>query len=154
MGNSTAKFKKALQQGNEVEACHLYVQNPDIRERLDPNSSYGDNYQHNTPLHYVAKFAMKSLMRDFLLRGGNPNKSNAKGQTALHVLMTVSTGIFQVVDQRRLDCLYLLLKWNGRAASDGIAERLKIDALDEVLIVFLVNVFKISETYCGYIVPQ
>ena len=132
MGNSANKFRKALQQGNEVNACQLYVQNPDIRERLDPNSSHKDSHLHNTPLHYVAKYGMKSLLRDFLARGGNPNKQNSLDQTALHMLMVTASGEMDIVDQRRLDCLHLLLKWRGRAAFDGVEERLNLDAVDQV----------------------
>ena len=139
MGNSVNKFRKALQQGNELLACQLYVQNPDIRERLDPNSSDKDNQQHNTPLHYAAKFGMKSLLRDFLIRGGNPNKQNSLDQTALHMLMMTSSGTMEAVDQRRLDCLHMLLKWKGKMATDGLGERLYLDAADRVihLVLFL-----------------
>ena len=69
MGSSHSKFRKAMQSGNEVEAVQLYVQSTDLRERLHPNTSYGENYIHNSPLHYAAKYAMKSLLRDFLSRG-------------------------------------------------------------------------------------
>ena len=132
MGNSANKFKKALQQGNELLASQLYVQNPDIRERLDPNSPHKDNQFHNTPLHYAAKYGMKSLLRDFLNRGGNPNKQNSLDQTALHMLMMVSSGTTQLVEQKRLDCLNMLLKWSGKEASDGVKERLMLDKTDYV----------------------
>lgn len=132
MGNSVNKFKKALQQGNELLACQLYVQNPDIRERLDPNSPNKDSPEHNTPLHYAAKHGMKSLLRDFLNRGGNPNKQNSLDQTALHMLMATSSGTIQVVDEKRLDCLHMLLKWRGIAVTHGMGEKLNLDATDHV----------------------
>ena len=132
MGNSANKFRKSLQQGNELLASQLYVQNPDLRERLDPNSPNKDNECHNTPLHYAAKYGMKSLLRDFLIRGGNPNKQNSLDQTALHMLMMTSSGKMQPVDQKRLDCLHMLLKWRGKAASDGVREQLNLDTTDHV----------------------
>ena len=137
MGNSSNKFKKALQEGNEVVACQLYLQNPDIRERLDLNSPNKDTIHHNTPLHYAAKYGMKSLLKDFLLRGGNPNKQNSLDQTALHMLMMAPSGTMKSVDQRRLDCLHMLLKWNGKAANDRVKEKLKLDATDNVCCKFL-----------------
>ena len=132
MGNSATKFRKAIQQGNEVIACQIYVQNPEIRERLDPNASYGDNLDHNTPLHFVAKYGMKSLLRDFLIRGGNPNFTNKSEQTALHLLMMVHTSVLAAADQRRLDCLHLLLKWKSKPGSSGIEEKLSLNAVDKV----------------------
>ena len=126
------KFRKALQQGNELLACQLYVQNPDIRERLDPNSPNKDSQHCNTPLHYAAKYGMKSLLRDFLIRGGNPNKQNSLDQTALHMLMITTSGTMPAVDQKRLDCLHMLLKWRGKAAIDGVGERLNLNATDHV----------------------
>ena len=130
MGNSANKFRKALQQGDEVLACQLYVQNPDIRERLDLNSPNKDSDCHNTPLHLAAKYGMKSLLRDFLIRGGNPNKQNSLDQTTLHMLMMTPSGRLQAVDQKRLDCLHMLLKWKGKAASDGVREQLILDKSD------------------------
>lgn len=63
MGSSTSKFRKHLQNGDEVAALHLYNSNNDLRKGLDPNCSYGDSHQHETPLHYVSRHGMKSLLR-------------------------------------------------------------------------------------------
>lgn len=87
MGTSSSKFRKHLQNGEEYAAMQLYQGNPEFRRSLDPNLSYGDSHQHNTPLHLVAHHSMKSMLRIFLFElGGNPNKKNLKDQTSLHKL--------------------------------------------------------------------
>ena len=63
MGSSSSKFRKHLNNGDEVAALQLYNNNSDLRKALDPNSSYGDSHNHDTPLHYAAKHGMKSLLR-------------------------------------------------------------------------------------------
>lgn len=63
MGNTATKFRKALINGDEVLACQLYESNQQFREALDPNATYGESYQHNTPLHYAARHAMARLLR-------------------------------------------------------------------------------------------
>ena len=63
MGSSSSKFRKHLSNGDEVAALHLYNNNSDLRKGLDPNCSYGDHHNHETPLHYASKNAMKSLLR-------------------------------------------------------------------------------------------
>lgn len=35
----------------------------DLKKGLDPNSPYGDNQNHDTPLHFAARHAMKGLLR-------------------------------------------------------------------------------------------
>ena len=61
--NTATKFRKALVSGDEALAWQLYEGNPQFREGLDPNASYGEPYQHNTPLHYVCRHAMTRLLR-------------------------------------------------------------------------------------------
>lgn len=63
MGNTATKFRKALVGGDEGLAWQLYEGNPQFRESLDPNASYGEQYQHNTALHYVCRHAMTRLLR-------------------------------------------------------------------------------------------
>ncbi|MEQ2290330.1 Ankyrin repeat and IBR domain-containing protein 1 [Ameca splendens] len=63
MGNTATKFRKALVSGDEALAWQLYEGNPQFRESLDPNASYGEQYQHNTPLHYACRHAMTRLLR-------------------------------------------------------------------------------------------
>lgn len=63
MGNTATKFRKALISGDEALACHLYENNPQFKESLDPNASYGEPYQLNTPLHYASRHAMSRLIR-------------------------------------------------------------------------------------------
>jgi len=63
MGSNSSKFRKHIQSGDEYAAVHLYSSSSDLRKALDPNLSYGDNYSHDTPMHMVARHAMKSLLR-------------------------------------------------------------------------------------------
>lgn len=63
MGNTATKFRKALINGDEGLSYTLYEGNPQFKEAMDPNTSYGEPYQHNTPLHYAARHAMTRLLR-------------------------------------------------------------------------------------------
>lgn len=62
MGSSSSKFRKHLQAGDEVQALELYRSNSELRKVLDPNCSYGDSHQHETPLHLAAKHGMQTLL--------------------------------------------------------------------------------------------
>jgi ankyrin repeat/IBR domain-containing protein 1 len=69
----------------------VYQSSAELRRVLDPSHSYGDHHHHNTPLHYAARHGMKHLIRAFLNDlGGNPNRRNGRGQTALHCVCSVS----------------------------------------------------------------
>ncbi|XP_046380179.1 ankyrin repeat and IBR domain-containing protein 1-like isoform X2 [Haliotis rufescens] len=130
MGSASSKFRKHLQNGDEVMALQLYGNNSDLRKALDPNCSYGDSHQHETPLHYAARHGMKGLLRIFLERGGNPNKTNGKKETSLHcVCMEKSTQFY--VRQRRADSLLLILKWRGATLQEGEMEKADLAAQDE-----------------------
>ncbi|CAG5891874.1 unnamed protein product [Menidia menidia] len=81
MGNTATKFRKALVGGDEALAWQLYEGNPQFREGLDPNASYGEQYQHNTALHYVCRHAMTRLLR---LEGGQYEKANVNATDNHH----------------------------------------------------------------------
>ncbi|KAK2910492.1 ankyrin repeat and IBR domain-containing protein 1-like isoform X2 [Channa argus] len=143
MGNTATKFRKALINGDEVLACQLYQSNPQFKEALDPNSTYGESYQHNTPLHYAARHAMTRLLRFFLLsKDGNPNKRNMHNETSLHLLcmgpqILTSEGALQprisrpyVDEQRRAECLQFILAWTGAKLDHGEYETADINATD------------------------
>ncbi|XP_068603387.1 ankyrin repeat and IBR domain-containing protein 1-like [Brachionichthys hirsutus] len=144
MGNTATKFRKALVGGDEVLAWQLYEGNPQFREGLDPNASYGEQYQHNTPLHYVCRHAMTRLLRSFLFsKEGNPNKRNVHNETCLHVLcqgpqiLLLSEGALsprlarpQRDEQRRADCLQLILNWTGARLEGGQYEKANVNATD------------------------
>eukprot|EP00090_Calanus_glacialis_P032991 TRINITY_DN54679_c0_g1_i1.p1 TRINITY_DN54679_c0_g1~~TRINITY_DN54679_c0_g1_i1.p1 ORF type:complete len:102 (+),score=23.68 TRINITY_DN54679_c0_g1_i1:45-350(+) len=90
MGSSSSKFKKYLQHGDEFAAMQVYQGSGELRRQLDPNTSYGEAHQHNTPLHYAARHGMKHLIRSFLTDlNGNPNLKNNNGQTSLHLVCQV-----------------------------------------------------------------
>ncbi|XP_068179099.1 ankyrin repeat and IBR domain-containing protein 1-like [Antennarius striatus] len=142
MGNTATKFRKALISGDEVLACQLYESNQQFREALDPNSTYGESYQHNTPLHYAARHAMTRLLRSFLSKNGNPNKRNVHNETCLHLLcmgpqILTSEGALQPRisrpfedQQRRTECLQIVLAWTGAKLDHGEYESADINATD------------------------
>ncbi|XP_061110577.1 ankyrin repeat and IBR domain-containing protein 1-like isoform X1 [Conger conger] len=143
MGNTATKFRKALINGDEGLACQLYEGNPQFKESLDPNTSYGETYQHNTPLHYASRHAMSRLLRSFLFcKDGNPNKRNIHNEMALHLLcmgpqIMLSEGALHPRitrpfedEQKRADCLQMILKWTGAKLDQGEYERANINATD------------------------
>ncbi|XP_037640320.1 ankyrin repeat and IBR domain-containing protein 1-like [Sebastes umbrosus] len=143
MGNTATKFRKALINGDEMLACQLYESNPQFKEALDPNSTYGESYQHNTPLHYAARHAMTRLLRSFLLsKDGNPNKRNVHNETSLHLLcmgpqILTSEGALQPRisrpyedKQRRAESLQIVLAWTGAKLDHGEYERADVNATD------------------------
>ncbi|KAM9309498.1 ankyrin repeat and IBR domain-containing protein 1-like isoform 2-T2 [Pholidichthys leucotaenia] len=142
MGNAATKFRKALINGDELLACQLYESNPQFKEALDPNSTYGESYQHNTPLHYAARHAMTRLLRSFLRKDGNPNKRNVHNETSLHLLcmgpqiLTSEAALHPRIsrpyedEQRRAECLQLILAWTGAKLDHGEYESADINATD------------------------
>ncbi|CAG12913.1 unnamed protein product, partial [Tetraodon nigroviridis] len=143
MGNTATKFRKALINGDETLACQLYESNQQFRDALDPNSTYGESYQHNTPLHYAAGHAMTRLLRFFLLnKDGNPNKRNMHNETSLHLLcmgpqILTSEGALQPRlsrpyedEWRRAECLQLALAWTGAKLDRGEYETADVNAAD------------------------
>ncbi|XP_066571558.1 ankyrin repeat and IBR domain-containing protein 1 isoform X4 [Amia ocellicauda] len=143
MGNTATKFRKALINGDEILAYQLYESNPQFKESLDPNTSYGEPYQHNTPLHYASRHAMARLLRPFLYsKDGNPNKRNVHNETAMHLLcmgpqITLPDGALHPRlarphqdEQNRADCLQMILKWTGAKLDRGEYERADINAKD------------------------
>uniref|UniRef100_A0A8C5DQ88 Ankyrin repeat and IBR domain-containing protein 1 n=1 Tax=Gouania willdenowi TaxID=441366 RepID=A0A8C5DQ88_GOUWI len=144
MGNTATKFRKALVCGDEALAWQLYEGNPQFRDGLDPNASYGEQYQHNTALHYVCRHGMTRLMRSFLFsKEGNPNKRNVHNETCLHVLcqgpqiLLLPEGALsprlarpQRDEQRRADCLQMILSWTGARLEGGQYEKANVNATD------------------------
>ena len=132
MGSSSSKFKKYLLHGDEYAAMQVYQTSNELRRALDPNHSYGDQHFHNTPLHYAARHGMKHLIRAFLNEmGGNPNRRNARGQTSLHCVCSVSQQKSLSALERRLYSVILLLSWRGPCLPNGQRERIDVNARDE-----------------------
>ncbi|XP_053718803.1 ankyrin repeat and IBR domain-containing protein 1-like [Synchiropus splendidus] len=144
MGNTATKFRKALVSGDEVLAWQLYEGNPQFRDGFDPNVSYGEQYQHNTALHYVCRHAMTRLLRSFLFsKEGNPNKRNVHNETCLHVLcqgpqiLLLPEGALSPRlahpyrdEQRRADCLQMILSWSGARLEGGQYEKANVNSTD------------------------
>ncbi|KAK1173209.1 ankyrin repeat and IBR domain-containing protein 1-like isoform X1 [Acipenser oxyrinchus oxyrinchus] len=143
MGNTATKFRKALINGDETLASQLYESNPQFKESLDPNTSYGEPYQHNTSLHYAARHAMSQLLRSFLFsKDGNPNKRNVHNETAMHLLcmgpqIMLAEGALHPRlarpyedEHKRAECLQMILKWTGAKLDQGEYERADVNATD------------------------
>lgn len=143
MGNATTKFRKALINGDEHLAYQIYESSPQLKESLDPNTSYGEPYQHNTPLHYASRYGMTRLIRAFLIgKDGNPNKRNIHNESSMHLLcmgsdLRISEGALDHRlprpvddDRRRSECLRMFLEWKGAKLDHGEYERAALDATD------------------------
>lgn len=63
MGSSSSKLKKKLKKGDEEAALQLFETSKDLKRSFDPNVSYGDRYNHDTPLHLASRHAMKRTLR-------------------------------------------------------------------------------------------
>ena len=64
--------------------------------------------------------------------GGNPNKKNARDETSLHCVCMALNGRNIAIQQRRLECLSLILQWRGATLKDGEVEKADLGAQDEV----------------------
>ncbi|XP_054711408.1 ankyrin repeat and IBR domain-containing protein 1-like [Uloborus diversus] len=114
MGNSSNKFRRYLQNGDEYAALETFNNSLELQHNLDPNSSYGDSFKHNTPLHLAAHHAMKPLIRIFLHQlKGNPNKQNVDGETALHLVCQGDLARNSSNQDRRASCLNMILQWKN-----------------------------------------
>ncbi|KAI8776004.1 ankyrin repeat and IBR domain-containing protein 1 [Biomphalaria glabrata] len=134
MGSASSKFRKHLQSGDEVQALQLYFTNSELRKALDPNSSYGDSHQHETPLHLASRHGMQKLLGILLFsKRGNPNKTNARKETCLHCVCMESNNQSVHICNRRAECLNYLLKWRGATLSEGQIEKIDLQAQDEKL---------------------
>lgn len=132
MGSASTKFRKYLQNGDEYAAMQVFQSSPELQRSLNPNLSYGDSYQHNTPLHFAAKHAMKHLLRTFLNDlGGNPNKKNSKNETCLHSACQMSQTKSLSAHDRRYACVVLVLQWRGAALTNGEVEKIDLATSDE-----------------------
>ena len=75
---------------------------------------------------------MKHLIRAFLNDlGGNPNKRNGRGQTALHCVCLVSQQKSLSALERQSYSVILLLSWRGPCLPTGQRERVDVNAKDD-----------------------
>ncbi|GAB6029004.1 hypothetical protein CHUAL_004792 [Chamberlinius hualienensis] len=131
MGSASTKFRKYLQNGDEYAAMQIFQSSPDLQKSLNPNLSYGDSYQHNTPLHFAAKHAMKHLLRTFLNDlGGNPNKKNILNETCLHSVCQLSQSKSLSTHERRYACVVTILQWKGATLPNGEVEKIDLSTTD------------------------
>lgn len=129
MGKSSSKFHQHLLNGDEYAALQVFKNTPELRHHLNPNNSYSDNPKHYSSLHLAAKHAMKPLLRVFLNEfGGDPNKEDGEGKTALHLVCQGDLAARSSSKKRRAACLVLILKCRG--PSEGL-KKVNIDAVDK-----------------------
>ena len=85
------------------------------------------------------------LCRIFLYdKGGNPNKTNAKKETALHCVCVEKNSQFYNVQKRRVECLNMILNWRGATLHEGQVEKIDVGAADEVCMHFVLTSFLLS----------
>lgn len=63
MGSASSKLKKKLAKGDEYAALALFDTNKDLQKKFSPNASYGERYDHDTPLHMASRNAMPQALR-------------------------------------------------------------------------------------------
>lgn len=129
MGKSSSKFHQHLSNGDEYAALQIFKNTLELRHHLNPNNSYGNNPKHHSSLHLAAKHAMKPLLRVFLNElGGDPNKEDSDGQTALHLVCQGDLTARSSTKKRRAACLLLILKCPG---SSEDVKKVSVDAVDK-----------------------
>lgn len=73
---------------------------------------------------------------------GNPNKRNARNETALHLVCKLSLNAPPSAQDRRLACAHLILQWKGGFnAVSGNFEQADLKAQDMVALVLLLFLF-------------
>jgi len=77
---------------------------------------------------------VNGVCRIFLCElGGNPNKMNSRNETIVHCVCAIdSVDMTYVQQQRRYDCLQMVLLWTGTTLHDGRVEKASLATKDEV----------------------
>lgn len=79
---------------------------------------------------------------------GNPNKRNARNETALHLACKLALNAPPSAQERRLACVQLILQWKGGFSSAlGGIEQADLKAQETVELQFLVPFFLHNGTY-------
>uniref|UniRef100_A0ABD2WT11 Uncharacterized protein n=1 Tax=Trichogramma kaykai TaxID=54128 RepID=A0ABD2WT11_9HYME len=94
------------------KSCERFVKDF-LDHRQDSNLPWGENGK--TPLHLVAQWGEKEIIHFLLMRGADPQLTNAKGETALH----------DVCKRGRDDLVELFLKVNKQ-----FSKSIDINAVD------------------------
>eukprot|EP00731_Ephydatia_muelleri_P020035 Em0012g860a len=92
MGGLETKLVSLLQDRKLAEALELWLDNPKLREQIDPNGpmKWTGNKDGDTPLHCAARYGSKPILWLLLSKGGDPFVRNAKGETPMHIVCTSS----------------------------------------------------------------
>ena len=95
MGSLESKLVTLLQQGRQKEALEFWIDHPELQEKINPNSRVKEHRWHqqdrqDTALHIAARYGSKPLLWLLLSKGGDPFVRNAKGETPMHIVCTLS----------------------------------------------------------------
>ena len=110
MGGLETKLVSLLQDRKLAEALELWLDNPKLREQIDPNApmKWTGNKYGDTPLHCAARYGSKPILWLLLSKGGDPFVRNAKGETPMHIVCT-SAKHDSATDAVQADLLEVLL---------------------------------------------
>jgi ankyrin repeat and IBR domain-containing protein 1 len=110
MGTNLTKLKKCLEEGDESRLLQIYLNNSNIRRKIDANDVINEQTL-DTYMHVCASNGMSEFLKYLLYENkGNPNTLNRNKQTVLHKICDCNT--FNN-DQKQFECLELVLKWNN-----------------------------------------
>ena len=110
MGGLETKLVSLLQEKKLAEALELWLDNPKLRDKIDPNAPmrWTWNKDSDTPLHCAARYGSKPLLWLLLNKGGDPFVRNAKGETPMHIVCT-SSKLDSITNAVQADLLEVLL---------------------------------------------
>jgi ankyrin repeat/IBR domain-containing protein 1 len=149
MGGTNSKLRKYLESGDEYASLKIIEKHSELLTSFDANEPITELFE--SALQLSAKFAMKPLLRILLFEcNGNPNKTNALHQNALHLVCQIpiprtdtdiNAGLainsnsdpIHAVTERRTKCLALILDWNKVCQTNQkktVIESIDINALD------------------------
>ena len=118
--------------GNEEKAIQIYISKEggkSLMSSLQPSEPFPSKKLPNdeqTPLHLTAKFALSKLFTMFVEYGGIPSVVNARGETCIHSVCTLSSN-----PTKRGDLVDTIIDWRGhKNDSKNSDEKVNMDHQD------------------------
>ncbi|XP_054168211.1 ankyrin repeat and IBR domain-containing protein 1-like [Oppia nitens] len=147
MGGNNSKFRKYVENGDEVSSLKLIEEHSELLTHFNPNENI--NESNESSLLLCCKWSMTSIVKTLLYEcNGNPNQRNVFNQTALHLICQIPVRFdeesIESIDsirlksteeenEKRANCLKVLLDWNQFHESDKCMKNIEvidINALD------------------------